>query len=34
MKSLLCKIMLLKRNNILPIFVFDGIAPSLKRKTL
>lgn len=31
---MLSKIMLLKRNNILPIFVFDGAAPALKRKTL
>jgi DNA excision repair protein ERCC-5 len=34
LKSILSKIMLLKRNNILPVFVFDGVAPVLKRKTL
>lgn len=34
LKSMLSKIMLLKRNNILPVFVFDGVAPALKRKTL
>ena len=33
-KSILNKIMLLKRNNILPVFVFDGVAPLIKRKTL
>jgi len=33
-KSILSKIMLMKRNNILPIFVFDGVPPALKRKTL
>lgn len=33
-KSILSKVMMLKRNNILPIFVFDGVAPALKRKTL
>lgn len=33
-KSILNKIMLLKRNNILPVFVFDGTPPALKRKTL
>jgi 5'-3' exonuclease len=33
-KSILSKIMLLKRSNILPIFVFDGLPPALKRKTL
>jgi 5'-3' exonuclease len=26
--------MLMKKNNILPIFVFDGTPPALKRKTL
>lgn len=34
LKSILSKIMMLKRNNILPVFVFDGVAPALKRKTL
>ena len=34
LKSMLSKIMLLKRSNILPLFVFDGVAPALKRKTL
>lgn len=34
LKSILSKIMMLKRNNILPLFVFDGVAPALKRKTL
>lgn len=33
-KSILNKIMLLKRHNILPIFVFDGTPPALKRRTL
>jgi len=33
-KSILSKIMLLRRNNILPIFVFDGTPPALKRRTL
>jgi 5'-3' exonuclease len=33
-KSILNKIMLLKRHNILPVFVFDGSPPALKRKTL
>jgi DNA excision repair protein ERCC-5 len=33
-KSILSKIVLLKRNNILPVFVFDGMAPVLKRRTL
>jgi DNA excision repair protein ERCC-5 len=34
LKSILSKLMHLKRNNILPLFVFDGVAPQLKRKTL
>ena len=34
LKSILSKIMILKRNNILPLFVFDGQPPALKRKTL
>ena len=33
-KSILSKVMMLKRNNILPIFVFDGVPPALKRRTL
>ena len=33
-KSILSKIMLMKKHNILPIFVFDGTPPALKRKTL
>lgn len=33
-KSILNKIMLLKRHNILPVFVFDGSPPAIKRKTL
>jgi len=33
-KSILSKIMVLKRNNILPVFVFDGVPPALKRRTL
>ncbi len=34
LKCILDKIILLKRNNIMPIFVFDGVAPMIKRKTL
>ena len=34
LKSILSKLMHLKRNHILPLFVFDGVAPQLKRKTL
>jgi DNA excision repair protein ERCC-5 len=33
-KCILDKIVLLKRHNILPVFVFDGVAPMIKRKTL
>lgn len=33
-KCILQKIIYLRKNNILPIFVFDGIAPAIKRKTL
>jgi DNA excision repair protein ERCC-5 len=33
-KSILSKIMLMKKHNILPIFVFDGTPPALKRRTL
>lgn len=34
LKAFLSKIMLMRRHNILPLFVFDGPAPALKRKTL
>lgn len=34
LRCFLDKIVLLKRNNILPVFVFDGVAPLLKRHTL
>ncbi len=34
LKSLLDKIIFLKTHNILPVFVFDGTAPTLKKKTL
>jgi hypothetical protein len=34
LRAMLSKIMLLKRNNILPLFVFDGVAPAIKRRTL
>lgn len=33
-KSILNKIMTLKRNNVLPLFVFDGVAPGIKRRVL
>ena len=33
-KSILSKIMLMKKHNILPIFVFEGTPPALKRRTL
>lgn len=34
LKCIFNKILWLKKNNIKPIFVFDGEAPSLKRRTL
>lgn len=34
LKSIFNKIIWLKKNNIKPIFVFDGSSPALKRKTI
>jgi DNA excision repair protein ERCC-5 len=34
LKSIISKIAMMKRYNILPVFVFDGQPPILKRKTL
>lgn len=33
-KSILSKLMMMKRHNITPVFVFDGTPPALKRRTL